>query len=80
MSVQPIFPIPDLLNFLLAVLVLPIIVRSRWVVDVIPILGDYGFFPVVLLPLLTTTSLTLLSATAVEPVDVVVVTETGPVC
>lgn len=80
MSVQPIFPIPDLLNFLLAVLVLPIIVRSRWVVDVIPILGDYGVFPVVLLSLLATTSLTLLGATAVEPVDVVVVTDTGPVC
>ena len=70
MRVEPVLPIPQLGDPLIAILVLFVIVRPRRIVDVIPILRYVLLFPV-LLTLLASTSLTLLST--IESIDVVII-------
>ena len=70
MRVEPVLPIPQLGDPLIAILVLLVIVRPRRIVDVIPILRYVLLFPV-LLTLLASTSLTLLST--IESIDVVII-------
>ena len=77
MCVQTIFPISNLLNLLVTVLVLFIVVWSRRIVNVIPILSDLNF-DFVLFSFLASPSLPLLPT--VETIDIFIVIFTGPVC
>ncbi len=79
MRIQDILPVPNFSNLFIAILILFVIIRSRGIVDIIPVLWDGRLFfvtGIVLLALLPSCSLTLL--TPVEPVDVLIVV--GPVC
>jgi len=76
-SIQPVLPFSDLPDFLIAVFVLVVTVRSRRVIDVVPVLRNSMFFAV-LLTFLSATSLSLLPAT-VEAINVIVVSGGCPV-
>ena len=60
MSVQQVFPLSHLPNLLLTILVLFIIIRPARIIDVVPILKDLYLFLFLLLPLLATSTFTLL--------------------
>ena len=70
MCVEPVLPVPQLGNPLIAVFVLFVTVWSRRIVDIIPMLCDMLLF-LVLLPLFAPASLTLLPS--IEPIDVVII-------
>ena len=74
MSVESVLPLSDFANFLITVLVFFIVVRSRWVVDIIPILW-YFFYSTILLALLSSTTLSLL--TSKEVIDIVISSPIG---
>jgi hypothetical protein len=76
-SIQPVLPFSDLPDFLIAVFVLVVTVRSRRVIDVVPVLRNSMFFAI-LLTFLSATSLSLLPAT-VEAINVIVVSGGCPV-
>ena len=73
-GVQPIFPLPDFSDFLIAVLVLSVAVWSGWIIDVIPVLRRQLLF-LVLLALLSSAARTIVCS--VKPVDIVIVP--GPI-
>lgn len=76
MSIQTILPLSNFGYLLVAVLVFIVVIRPRWIVDVIPILEELLRFSV-LLPLLPSTTLPFLAS--VESVDIVVLVG-RPVC
>ncbi len=70
MSIQAILPLPDLSNLLLAMLILLVAVRSRGIIDIIPVLRR-GRLLLILPSFLARAALT--SIGSVEAIDVVVV-------
>lgn len=76
-SIQPVLPFPDLPNFLIAVFVLVVTIRSRRVVDIVPVLSNCMFFTV-LFTLLSPTPLSLLSTT-IEAIDIIIISRGRPV-
>lgn len=77
MSIQPVLPFSDFPNFLVAVFVFVVTVRSRRVIDVVPVLRN-GMFFAVLFTLLSATSLSLLPTT-IEAINVIVISSGCPV-
>jgi hypothetical protein len=69
MSVQEVLPVPDLTDLLFTVLVFFVAIRPAWIVNVVPVLGNWGSI-FVLLALLSTSSL---SSLAVEVVHILIV-------
>lgn len=78
MSVQSIFPLPDFSKLFVAVLVVFVVVRSRWIINVIPILRYNGLLFVRLPLLFPSTPLAFLAR--IGAVDIIVVSIGRPVC
>src|SRR5277367_917524 len=76
MSIQPVLPFSDLPNFLVAVFVLVVTVRSRRVINVVPVLRN-GMFFAVLLSFLSATSLSLLPT--IKANNIIIVSSGCPV-
>ena len=73
-GIQHIFPISDFSDLFVAISILFVIVRSTWIINIVPVLGDLFSLPV-LLPLLASTTLPLLT---IEVVDIIVIS--CPIC
>src|SRR5271168_4575298 len=77
MSIQSILPLSDLPNFLVAVFVLVVTIRSRRVIYVVPVLSNRMFFTV-LFTLLSPAPLSLLSTT-IKAINVIIISGGCPV-
>lgn len=76
MGIQTVFPLSNFGYLLIAVLVFIVVIRPRWIVDIVPILKELLRFSV-LLPLLPSATLPFLAS--VESIDIVVLGN-RPVC